>query len=91
MELLPPWAARPAAVAVRAHLSFSAYTLLNVDDPERELRQAMKELEAAKERRDVAMLRATEAGMSRRQIAAAAGLSVGRVQQIIVGRREAKP
>jgi DNA-directed RNA polymerase specialized sigma24 family protein len=76
---------------VPGHLSSSAYTLLNVDDPERELRQAMKELEAAKERRDVAMLRATEAGMSRRQIAAVAGLSVGRVQQIIVGRREAKP
>jgi transposase len=47
----------------------------------------MKELEAARKRRDAVFQRATRAGMSRRAIAEAAGLSVGRVQQIVRGQR----
>jgi hypothetical protein len=55
-----------------------------------QLRRAAKQLEAAKDRRDHLIVNATEAGMTRRAIAEATGLSGSRVQQIITSRREPK-
>jgi hypothetical protein len=56
-----------------------------------QLRRAAEQLEAAKDRRDHLIVKATEAGMTRRAVAEATGLSSARVQQIITGRRERKP
>jgi transposase len=55
---------------------------------EAELQRAADNLREAQERRDSMILRATEAGMSRRAVASAVGLSVGRVQQIVEARRQ---
>jgi DNA-directed RNA polymerase specialized sigma subunit len=52
-----------------------------------ELRRVVEQLEAAKERRDALIVRASEAGVSRRQVAEAVGLSPSRVQQILHERR----
>ena len=57
---------------------------------DRQLRRASQELEAAKKRRDDLIARASDAGMSRRAVAAATGLSLARVQQIVAARREHK-
>jgi hypothetical protein len=54
---------------------------------EAELQRAADNLREAQERRDSMIVRATEAGMSRRAVAAAVGLSFGRVQQIVEERR----
>jgi DNA-directed RNA polymerase specialized sigma subunit len=54
---------------------------------EAELRRVVEQLEAAKERRDALIVRASEAGVSRRQVAEAVGLSPSRVQQILHERR----
>jgi transposase len=50
---------------------------------ERQLRAAAKRAREASRRRDEVIVEASEAGMSRRAVAAAVGLSVGRVQQIV--------
>jgi hypothetical protein len=55
-----------------------------------ELRRASEQLEAAKKRRDDLIVKASDAGMSRRAVAAATGLSLARVQQIVASRREGK-
>ncbi|MDQ3571699.1 MAG: helix-turn-helix domain-containing protein [Actinomycetota bacterium] len=58
-------------------------------DHRKELREAAEELERATRRRHEAILRASEAGLSRAQVAEALGLTRGRVQQIITkARRE---
>jgi hypothetical protein len=54
---------------------------------EEQLRRAAKQLEDAQERRDRLIVKASEAGMSRRQVAAAVGLNFSRVQQIVKERR----
>jgi transcriptional regulator with XRE-family HTH domain len=54
---------------------------------EAELRRVGGAVEAAKERRDALIVRASEAGVSRRQVAEAVGLSPSRVQQILHERR----
>jgi hypothetical protein len=74
---------------VRAHL-LRACRILNVGFEE-ELRRAAKQLEGARERRDHLIVKASEAGMSRRKVAAVTGLTGGRVQQIITSSRERKP
>jgi hypothetical protein len=53
-----------------------------------ELRRAAKQLEDARERRDHLIVKASEAGMSRREVAAAVGLNFSRVQQIVKERRK---
>jgi hypothetical protein len=80
--------ARPTAPAVRAHL-LRACRILNVPF-EKQLRRFSQELVAAKKRRDDLIVRASDAGMSRRAVAAATGLSLARVQQIVAARREHK-
>jgi hypothetical protein len=55
-----------------------------------ELRRAAEQLETARKRRDDLIVRASEAGMSRRNVASASGLSLARVQQIVAARREPK-
>jgi hypothetical protein len=57
---------------------------------EEQLRRAAEQLGTAQKRRDDVIVKASEAGMSRRAVAAATGLSGGRVQQIITSRRERK-
>ena len=57
---------------------------------EAQLRRVSQELEGAKKRRDDLIVRASDAGMSRRAVAAATGLSLTRVQQIVAARREHK-
>ena len=74
---------------MRAHF-LRACSLLNVGFEE-ELRRAAKQLEGAQKRRDDLIVKASEAGMTRRAVAEATGLSGGRVQQIITSRRERKP
>jgi hypothetical protein len=54
---------------------------------ETELRRAAEQIELARQRRDAAIVRASEAGLPRRRVAAAVGLSSSRVQQIIGERR----
>ena len=54
---------------------------------ETELRRAAELLELARQRRDAAIVRASEAGLRRRRVAEAVGLSSSRVQQIIDERR----
>jgi hypothetical protein len=54
---------------------------------EAELQRAADNLREAQERRDSMILRATDSGMTRRAVAAAVGLSLGRVQQIVEKRR----
>jgi hypothetical protein len=60
-------------------------------DPEQELRQAMRELEAALGRRNAAMLRASDAGISAGAVAEATGLTVGQVYQIVAAQRKGNP
>jgi DNA-directed RNA polymerase specialized sigma24 family protein len=50
---------------------------------EEELRRLATALEDARQRRDVAIVQASEAGLPRRQVAEAVGLSPSRVQQIL--------
>jgi hypothetical protein len=50
---------------------------------EAELRRVAKQFDGARERRDALIVRASEAGVSRRRVAEAVGLSRSRVQQII--------
>jgi hypothetical protein len=50
---------------------------------EAELRRVAGQFEGARERRDALIVRASEAGVSRRRVAEAVGLSRSRVQQII--------
>jgi hypothetical protein len=52
-------------------------------DLETELRCARQDLRKSQRHRDDAIARASKAGMSRRAVAAAVGLTVGRVQQIV--------
>ena len=52
---------------------------------------ATAELERATEVRDRAIFEAAEAGLTRRQIAEASGLTVGRIQQIITSISERPP
>jgi hypothetical protein len=62
-----------------------------VADPEEELRQAMRELEAAVGRLNAAMLRASDAGMRTGAIASVTGLSLGRAYRNILAQRKGKP
>jgi hypothetical protein len=80
----------PAALDVdhAAHL-LRACRILNVPF-EKQLRRFSQELVAAKKRRDDLIVRASDAGMSRRAVAAATGLSLTRVQQIVAARMEHK-
>jgi len=55
---------------------------------ESELRRVSEEFEKAKERRDATILRASNAGLSRRRVAERVGLSPSRVQQIIEERTQ---
>jgi hypothetical protein len=59
--------------------------LLNVEDRLEDgwLRQASEAIREAIARRDDLIFDASEAGMSRREVAAAVGLTPGRIQQII--------
>jgi transposase len=50
---------------------------------EAELRRVAEQSEGARQRRDALIVRASEAGLSRRRVAEAVGLSRSRVQQII--------
>jgi hypothetical protein len=68
---------------------YVACRILNVPF-EKQLRRVSRELEAAKKRRDDLIVRASDVGMSRRAVAAATGLSLARVQQIVAARREGK-
>jgi transposase len=52
-----------------------------------DLRQAVRDLDAARHRRDRLIVRASKAGMSRREVAAVTGMSSARVQQIVAERR----
>ena len=52
-----------------------------------QLRLAAERLAAAQQRRDDLIVRASDAGMTRRAVAEATGLSTARVQQIVAGRR----
>jgi hypothetical protein len=86
MELIPPWDTRPAAPAVRAHF-LRACRILNVPFSD-QLRRAAEQLRAAQKRRDDLIVKASEAGMTRRAVAAASGLSLTRVQQIVAARKK---
>jgi transposase len=55
-------------------------------DFERQLRRAAEQFEAARERRDAVIVKASEAGMPRRRVAELVGLSASRVQQVVVER-----
>ena len=50
---------------------------------EQQLKRAASGLEKAKRRRDEAIVQASKAGLPRRQVAEAVGLSRSRVQQIL--------
>lgn len=52
-------------------------------DTRKTYHRAKKKLDAALEQRDEAIVLASKAGLSRRVVARAAGVTVGRVQQII--------
>jgi hypothetical protein len=52
-----------------------------------QLRRVAEQLAAAQKRRDDLIVRASEAGMTRRAVAEATGLSTARVQQIVAERR----
>jgi transposase len=54
------------------------------------LSKAATELEAARERRDALIVEASVDGMSRREVAAAVGLTAGRIQHIVNGSRDGK-
>jgi hypothetical protein len=58
-----------------------------VADFEKELRRVSEQFEKAKERRDAAIVRASDKGISRRRVADAIGLSRSRVQQILDERK----
>jgi DNA-directed RNA polymerase specialized sigma24 family protein len=60
-----------------------AFRILNMAGHEESLRRVAAALETSKERRDAAIVKASDAGLSRRRVAGAVGLSVGRVQQIL--------
>jgi hypothetical protein len=71
--------------------SICRVNLLNVADPEQELRQAMRELDAAVGRLNAAMLRASDAGMSAGEVSKATGLSLRRVYRSVRMQRKGKP
>jgi CRP-like cAMP-binding protein len=54
---------------------------------EEQLRRVAEQFEKTKRRRDDAIVRASEAGMPRRRVAEAVGLSRSRVQQILDERK----
>ena len=60
-------------------------------DSELELRQAMRELEAAVGRLNAAMVRASDAGMSAGAIANVTGLGLGRVYRNVRAQRKGRP
>jgi DNA-directed RNA polymerase specialized sigma24 family protein len=55
-----------------------------------QLRRVAAALDEARRRRNVAIVQASEAGLPRRRVAEAVGLSPGRVQQILDEARKAK-
>jgi len=57
------------------------------DDFERRLAWAQRDLQDAKKRRDALIIAASEAGMSRREVAAAIGMTAAGVQHVIATRR----
>jgi hypothetical protein len=59
-------------------------------DFEEELQRATERLEAARKHRDLMIVKASEAGMTRKRVAESSGLSPGRIQQILDARREGK-
>jgi hypothetical protein len=71
--------------------SICRVNLLKVADPEQELRQAMRELDAAVGRLNAAMLRASDAGMSAGEVSKATGLSLRRVYRDVRMQRKGKP
>jgi hypothetical protein len=56
-------------------------------DYRKRLAKAAADLEAAGRRRDELIVEASKAGMSRRAVAEAVGLSVGRIQHIVDAQR----
>ena len=64
------------------------FRILNMAGHEEQLRRAATDLEKAKRRRDDAIVQASNAGLPRRRVAEAIGLSPGRVQQILDERGE---
>lgn len=57
---------------------------------EAELRRVAEQFEAVKERRDALIVRASEAGLSRRRVAEAVALSPSRIQQILAEAKRGK-
>jgi DNA-binding transcriptional regulator GbsR (MarR family) len=65
--------------------------LLDVAGREQELRQAMRELDAAVGRLNAAMVRASDAGMTAGELATVTGLSLGRVYRSVRAQQKGKP
>ena len=59
------------------------FRILHMAGHEEELRRVATALDDARRRRDAAIVQASEAGLPRRQVAEAVGLSPSRVQQIL--------